>query len=69
MAVSKNDFVDVHCRMLANTPNAAKIEQNGEEYWIPWSVIDEGSIDRNGQVGIMYIKRWKAANIGLEYTG
>jgi hypothetical protein len=39
---------------------------DGELEWLPWSLIDKGSIERDGETGTLVLATWKAKEIGYE---
>jgi hypothetical protein len=55
-------------RLVRQTDKAALCLIDGEEVWLPWSQIDEGSeIERDGDSGSAYIPRWLAEKHNLNY--
>jgi hypothetical protein len=65
----RHDQVAVQVDLLIRqTEKAALCEIDGEEVWLPWSQIDEGSdIKKDGDSGTVYIPRWLAEDKDLEY--
>jgi len=43
-----------------------EIEDQGQ-FWIPWSQVSEDSIDRDGQVGSLFLTEWICAKKEIEY--
>jgi len=39
----------------------------GREVWLPWSIVDEGSVDKDGATGTLYVKQWLADKESLPY--
>lgn len=64
----RNEQVEVYVdRLIRQTEKAALCRIDGEEMWLPWSQIDEGSeIAKDGDSGTVYIPRWLAVDKGLE---
>ena len=53
--------------VLKTTKFAALCLIDGEEHWLPWSKMDEGSeIETEGDAGKCYIPRWLAIEKGIE---
>jgi hypothetical protein len=51
-------FVD---KLVRQTDKAALCDIDGDEIWIPWSQIGDGSgIEKDGDSGTIYIPRWLA---------
>lgn len=69
MSDDSNEIVTVMVdRLIRQTDNAALCSIDGEEVWLPWSQIDEGSeIASNGDSGEVYIPRWLAEKKNLNY--
>ena len=42
-------------------------DEDGGEFWIPWSQLKEGSVDKDGDSGDILIPRWLAEEKELEY--
>lgn len=40
----------------------------GEEVWIPWSQIDDGSLMEVDEEGDLYVRRWLAIENGLPFV-
>lgn len=38
------------------------------QHWIPFSQLREGSVDRDGSVGDIFIPRWLAEEKNLDYS-
>ena len=57
------EFEDV--TLIRSTEKAGLFEIEGEEFWLPWSQIDEGSVDKNGESGTLYLAQWLAKEKGL----
>ena len=43
-------------------------DEEGDEFWIPWSQLHEPSVDKDGETGDIWIPLWLAAEKELEYT-
>ena len=53
--------------VVRSTANAGLFRlSDGEEHWIPWSQIDAGSVDRDGDVGTLVCSKWIAQQKGIE---
>lgn len=57
------EFEDVE--VLRSTDKAGHFLIDGEEYWIPWSQVDDNSVDGDGEVGTLIITEWIAEQKGL----
>jgi|GEM_PF-2567201 hypothetical protein len=63
--MSEQEYVVVFDVLLVKqTDNAGlfEIEAEAKRIWLPWSQLDEGSIDTDGQVGSIYLAKrlaWK----------
>lgn len=66
---NSSDQVEIYVdRLVRQTDKAALCLIDGEEVWLPWSQIDDGSeIERNGDSGVAYIPRWLADQKHLNY--
>lgn len=54
-------------KVVKSTANAGLFRlPDGTEHWIPWSQIDEGSVDRDGGVGTLVCSKWIAQQKGIE---
>lgn len=42
--------------------------EDGDDVWIPWSQIDENSVDKDGDSGDIWIPLWLAEEKELEYS-
>lgn len=38
---------------------------NGDRVWIPWDNVAQGSIERDGETGSIFIPSWLASSKGL----
>lgn len=41
--------------------------EDESEEWIPFSQVAEGSVDKDGDTGTLYIPRWLAEDRNIEY--
>ena len=41
--------------------------EDGTEHWLPFSQVAEGSVDKDGDTGTLYIPRWLAEDRDIEY--
>jgi hypothetical protein len=39
---------------------------DSEDTWIPWSLVEEGSPSKDGDVGTLILPDWKARSLGFE---
>lgn len=63
MAREYIEFEDV--RLIRSTEMAGLYEIDGSEVWIPFSQIDGGSVDKDGETGSIYVTEWFCAKEGL----
>jgi len=65
-----NQSIEVeNVRLITSTEGAGLFEfldYDNEREWVPWSQIDEGSVDRDGSTGTLVITEWFAKKIGFE---
>lgn len=54
-----------NAQVITSTEGAGLFRVNGDEHWIPWSLIDENSIDRDGETGVLIVEEWKAIELGI----
>jgi hypothetical protein len=40
--------------------------EDGSEHWLPWSQVEDGSVDRDGRNGKVIIPQWLAEKLELE---
>lgn len=60
------EYIEIEdAKLIRSTPKAGLYQIDGEEHWIPWSQINEGSVDRDGETGSIYISEWIAEQKGL----
>ena len=38
-----------------------------EDEWIPWSLVEEESPAKDGEIGVLIIPTWKAAELGFHH--
>ncbi|MBR9800280.1 hypothetical protein GYB59_00640 [bacterium] len=57
------EFEDVLLRRSTGKAGLFLIE--GEEFWIPWSQVLDGSVDKDGETGDLFITEWIAEQKGL----
>ena len=63
------DYVAVcDVRLLNESEAAGLFLIEGEEIWLPWSQIDTQSVDYDGDVSDLYVRRWLAEERDLPYT-
>ena len=43
------------------------VTEDGDEVWIPWNHLEEGSVDKDGETGDILIPFWLAEKEELEY--
>ncbi len=62
------DWVEIENVKLVRSTKGAGLFQfdDGERVWLPWSLIDEGSVDKDGETGVLVLLKWKAREIGFE---
>lgn len=61
-----DDYVKIEdVTLVCSTEKAALYRIDGEEYWLPWSCLDEGSVDKDGETGSIYLAEWLAEREGL----
>ena len=54
--------------LLAQTENAGLFQfEDGDEVWLPWSQVSEGSPGNNGEVGTLGLTAWICEKKGIEY--
>lgn len=54
------------CRLICQTDRAGLFEIDGEEYWLPWSQIDEGcELQKDGDEGTLICSLWIAEQKGI----
>lgn len=61
-----------NCTLIKSTTRAGlyQIEDSDEsvsEVWIPWSQLQDDSVDKDGDSGSIFIPLWLAENNDLEY--
>jgi hypothetical protein len=54
--------------LVRSTRKAGCYELDGDEFWIPWSQLREGSVDKDGESGDIKIPLWLAEEKELEYN-
>lgn len=55
--------------LIRSTEKAGMYQtEDGDEVWIPWSQIDENSVDKDGDSGDIWIPLWLAEAKELEYS-
>lgn len=58
-----------HMTLIRSTDKAGLYEdEDDNEYWIPFSMLKGGSVDKDGETGTIRIPRWLAEEKDLEYT-
>lgn len=68
-AMSRTTIVTVTGMTLVRSTDKAGCyrDEDGDEYWFPWSQVMEGSVDRDGDTGDLLIPRWLADEKGVAY--
>jgi hypothetical protein len=73
-----SEFVEIeNCQILRSTSGDGKQNQGAalvqfldfpddSPEWIPWRAIDSGGIERDGEIGVLCLAKWKARQIGFE---
>lgn len=55
-------------KLIRSTENAGLYQdEDGDKFWLPWSQVRDGSIDKDGQTGDVLIPLWLADEKGLGY--
>ena len=57
------EFEDV--TLEASTDKAGLFVIDGEDVWIPWSQVQDGSVDKDGETGTLIITEWIAEQKNL----
>jgi len=52
--------------LIRSTAEAGLYEINGEQHWILWDYVLEGSIERDRERGRLYLPLWYAKQHSLE---
>lgn len=56
--------------LIASTKRAGLFRFNDFDIhkpeWVPWSQVDEGSVDKDGETGTLVVSEWFAKKIGFE---
>lgn len=61
-----DEYVEIEgVTLVRQTAKAGHFEIEGDMYWVPWSQIDYGSPEKNGDHGTLYVTRWWAEKEGL----
>lgn len=65
--MSSNELIEIYVdKLIRQSDLAALCLIDGEEAWLPWSQIDEGSeIAKDGDSGTIWIPEWLADAKGL----
>lgn len=65
--MSGSDYVEIQYEeVLHETGDAVLVCVDGEEYWLPWSQIeDNGDLDKIR--GVLYLRRWLAEEKEIPY--
>lgn len=65
-----SNFIEIpNVKLIRSTQGAGLFEfadYDNETEWIPWSQIDGGSVDRDGETGVLVITKWIARELGFE---
>lgn len=63
----RHELIEVYVdRVIKTTDKAALCNIDGDNCWLPWSLIGEGSeIESVGDSGVAYIPYWLAEEKGL----
>ncbi len=66
----RNEFASIPCRILDERPLALRVEQNGNQVWIPRSpckrIHKKAEHPAGGRVGTIEMPWWLADEKGLE---
>lgn len=63
------DYVAIcDVRLIEETEAAGLFVVEGEEVWLPWSQIDEETVDFDGEETDLYVRRWLADERDLPYS-
>lgn len=55
------EYIEIEdAKLLRSNENAGLYEIDGESYWLPWSAIGDGSVDKDGETGTIYLIKWMA---------
>ena len=61
-----SEYVEIEDAMLVrSTAMAGHYRIDGEKYWLPWSGVEDGSVDTDGETGTLYLAEWLAMKEGL----
>ncbi len=60
------EFEDAKLICQTDMAGLFEIEDQGQ-HWIPWSQVSEDSIDKDGQVGSLFLTEWICEKKGIEY--
>ena len=65
----KYDQVEVaNVTLKRSSPKAGLyVLEDGAEHWLPFSQVAEGSVDKDGTTGTLYIPRWLAEDREIDY--
>jgi len=65
-----NTYIEIdNVTLIRSTEKAGLFEfhdYEDETCWIPWSQIDAGSVDKDGETGTLVITEWIAGKLGFE---
>lgn len=66
MSARREDCVDLDATAKRETPKALLVEVEGEEKWVPKSLIhDDSEVYREGDAGTLVVPLWWAEKEGL----
>lgn len=53
------DYTEIEdATLIKSTERAGLYRIEDRDVWIPWSLVDEGSVDKDGQTGTIYVAEW-----------
>lgn len=56
---------DARCVKTTEKAGLFDLPDQGE-FWIPWSQIRDGSVDKDGETGELWISQWMADEKGID---
>ena len=70
MSGPNRDIVCVEGVTVVRSTDSAGLyrTEDGTEVWVPWSQVDDRSVDKDGASGELWIPRWLAESKDLEYS-
>lgn len=69
MSMKPNTTVEIPNLTLIKSTDKAGLyrDEDGDQFWLPWSQIRDGSVDKDGDSGSVFIPLWLAEEKGLGY--